>query len=260
MAALTMKPLPEAHFEYGQTRTFEGILREHPVPSLVVRRPGIAAEAGAETRHLLTLPGKHGAGPLVKGRDGVLVRLEGTLAWRGNQSLIEVVEGSLQWPDGGDGSALSRASDKEDLASLSAAGEDRGVHRIKGEIVGAKCFLGVMIPGESKVHQACASLCIRGGVPPLFVTQAGGETEAYLLVDDEGHALGTELLPLVGGRVELQGRVTRIDGWNLLWLDDAALQAAMTSFEAGFELGFEVGSARSLALCPLPETVLGTKP
>jgi hypothetical protein len=42
---------------------------------------------------------------------------------------------------------------------------------LRGEIVDTKCYLGVMTPGEDKVHRGCAVRCISRGVPPAFLVR-----------------------------------------------------------------------------------------
>ena len=37
-----------------------------------------------------------------------------------------------------------------------------------GEIVDSKRYLGVMNPGNGKVHRDCAVRCLSGGIPPIF--------------------------------------------------------------------------------------------
>src|SRR5947207_2419418 len=59
---------PASVFEFQQYRDFDGTLREHPYPSLVV--------APAMSSYLLVAPGKHGATELVAGFDGRAVRLK----------------------------------------------------------------------------------------------------------------------------------------------------------------------------------------
>src|SRR5882724_2453763 len=108
---------PASAFEFQKYKDFEGVLRERPYPALVGSR-----------QYLLVAPGKHGAGELVKGFDGRAVRLKGSLIYRGEDAMIEVVPSSLQ-PGNGSG-----ARDSVDLGTVT----------LKGEIVDTKCYLGVM--------------------------------------------------------------------------------------------------------------------
>jgi len=79
---------------------------------------------------------------------------------------------------------------------------------LKGEIIDPKCYLGAMKPGGGKTHKACAMLCISGGVPPMLVTRDANEQETfYLLTTDQGGVANELVLPFVGDRVEVAGRL-----------------------------------------------------
>jgi len=91
-----------------------------------------------------------------------------------------------------------------------------GTVRLRGEIVDSKCYLGVMNPGNGKVHRDCAVRCISGGAPPVFVARdASGETQVLLLVGSDGRALNREVLSFVAEPVEISGEVVR-SGSNLI--------------------------------------------
>ena len=77
---------------------------------------------------------------------------------------------------------------------------------LRGEIVDPKCYIGAMKPGGGKVHKSCAVLCIRGGIPPMFVTRDELMKEIYYLVtDDKGEALIEPIIPYVGDPIEVKG-------------------------------------------------------
>jgi hypothetical protein len=86
-----------------------------------------------------------------------------------------------------------------------------------GEVIDPKCFHGAMKPGEGKTHKACASLCLRGGIPPMFLGTAG---TCYLIVDESANALSREgleeLIEVVGERVQVQGEAGMIEGQAIL--------------------------------------------
>jgi len=191
-----------AVFEFGTPRAFAGVLSARPHPVLRVRRPG--ADAGW-SRYLLVAPGKHGAEELVAGLDGHRVSLAGTLAYHGGRTLIELVPGSLE-DRGPEPAAPARV--------------DLGEHTLRGEVADSKCHLGVMNPGRSKVHRACAALCIAGGVPPvLLIDGADGSVTRILLVSASGAAVNREVLPFVADRVEITGRLVRDDDLLVLYAD-----------------------------------------
>ena len=95
-----------------------------------------------------------------------------------------------------------------------------GEHTLDGQIIDPKCYFGAMKPGEGKVHKACATLCIAGGIPPMFMTtDDAGERVYYLLVNAGGDGIiGDELqalLPYVADPVAITGDVER---WGELML------------------------------------------
>jgi hypothetical protein len=180
---LGQMPFANSVFEFGKLRSFEGTIENRPYPTLIVARPGEAGlgQIGQEekySRYLLVAPGKHGADDLVADLDGKQVSLQGQLIYREGGTMIEIVPGSIKLLNSG-------------AASLAAA-RDLGAVTVTGEIVDSKCYLGVMNPGQGKVHRDCAARCLSGGIPPIFVSAAGGEQ--FLLVGSDGQSLGRDAL------------------------------------------------------------------
>lgn len=189
--------LPAAHFEYGTLRTFVGTIEEHPYPALRVRRPGETGELPAYSKYYLVGFGKWGAETDVRGFDNRVVRLRGTLAYRDGQTLIELVAGTLEAVGG--------------VPVEPASARSLGEHRLVGEVVDSKCFLGVMNPGNLKPHRACAARCISGGIPPVFcVRDARGRAEYLLLVDRDGAAVNDRIQDFIAEPVEITGEVLRL--------------------------------------------------
>jgi hypothetical protein len=180
-------------FEYGKQRSFEGIVERKPFPTLLVKRPG-SADSGS-SHYLLVAEGKHGADDEVSALEGKSVRLKGTLIYRGNQTMIEVVKDSI---------AVAGAAE-----ALPATAKALGVFELRGEIVDGKCYLGVMNPGSGKVHRDCAARCLSGGVPILFATNDfRGEPAVLQLTDSNQKPLPkATFLDHVGQPVQLKGTV-----------------------------------------------------
>lgn len=178
-------------FEFGVERTLEGTLIDRPYPALRVARPG-------STEHslvLLTRFGKHAytPPPELVGRQ---VAIAGQLIHRGRRTMLEVGTPPL---DLGPGTVV--------------ATEPLGRLTVVGEIVDAKCWLGVMKPNEGVLHRACAQLCLRGGAPALLrVVDGEGRVESLLLVGPDGGPLGPELLDLVAIPVEVSGALAHLGG------------------------------------------------
>ncbi|MDX2040359.1 MAG: hypothetical protein SF097_03875 [Acidobacteriota bacterium] len=174
-------------FEFGKVQEFQGVVREWPIPLLISGSTGKA----------LVAEGKHGASSLVAGMEGHSVKLSGTLIYRDGLEMIEVIEGSVQF--------LGKA-DRE-VSTI----EDLGTHSLAGEIVDSKCYLGVMNPGHTKPHRECASLCIRGGVPPMFVVRDAANRSVNLwLVSETGEPVNQQVLDFVAEPLEITGQVSRI--------------------------------------------------
>jgi hypothetical protein len=205
-------------FEFGVVRSFDGVVFERPYPALLVERPAGTDTAGSFSVYDLTVPGKHGAGPLVAGLDGRPVSLSGSLIYHDGRTMIEVEEGSIETRS--DPAAARRA------AALAGSPVDLGERTLVGEIVDSKCYLGVMKPGRSKAHKSCAVRCISGGVPPMLrVTDENGVTIDYLLVDEHGAAVNDAVLDLVAEPVQITGTVRRIG-------DRLQLRANPTSYRS----------------------------
>ena len=201
-------PLEGGTFEFGHPQRFAGTIVEHPYPAL---RPD-EADRNATPWPLLVAPGKHGAAGLVRGFDGRHATLTGTRIRRGTHTMIEVEPASLIV---GPASA-SRVTAADIQAELFG---DRPVS-VRGEIVDSKCFLGVMVPGSGKTHKECASLCLRGGIPPaLYVQDQSGQSSVLLLTGASGEPISAQALQVVGEAIDMTGTLERQGGWLVLRSD-----------------------------------------
>ena len=204
--AVAQRHFAPARFEYGMPRTIVGIVQERPYP--VVRVPTLTGpDSGRWVSYLLTAAGKHGAGPEVRGWDGRWTKLEGALASRRKDLLLEVERATA-------------APAPPGMPGLQLAPKEMGTETFVGEIVDGKCYLGVMNPGAGVTHRGCATLCLRGGTPPLFeVTRSAGVTQTMLLVDDRGRPLTDRLAGWIGSPVRVRGRLTLDGDLLFLWAD-----------------------------------------
>jgi hypothetical protein len=192
------RPFAAATFEYGSPRHFEGWLSESPYPVLLVPRPGATGALAPVSRYLLTTPGKHGAREAVRGLDGRAVSLDGTLAYRDDQALIEIARSSVPPRSG-----VLPARPVERVDTL-------GPRTLEGEIIDSKCGLGVMNPGAGKPHRTCAARCISGGIPPLVaVRDSSGHASYLLLTDRAGRPVDDAVLAYTAEPVRITGLVTR---------------------------------------------------
>jgi hypothetical protein len=210
--AAAQAPFAASVFEYGDEREFVGTVRETPAPHLVVEGPACSEACAARSGWLLAHYGtKRGAADLVRGLDGRRVRLRGVLVYRADQTLLDVVAGSIEPMES---TTPARAAEVEDL----------GEQTLRGEVVDGKCHFGVMRPGSGRTHRDCAARCIASGAPPmLWVRDAVRDRDLHLLlVGADGRALGSELLPWVAEAVEVTGRVLRHDGLLVLHAEPSA--------------------------------------
>lgn len=189
-------------FDFGRPQTFVGSIRcELAAPRLAVR----------DADYLLVGYGKNGVPLEICGASNTEVTLRGTLIQRDGRRAIEVTTGP---------STGTPAPPAAPPVSL-------GRFTLTGEIVDSKCYFGVMNPAEGRAHRACAELCLRGGVPAVFVVHDRAGRRAQLLIADaSGKSLNARLLPWVGEAVELSGEVMRQGKWLVLHLDLDALHFA----------------------------------
>jgi len=172
-------PFPQSPFEFHNYKDFDGVVSENPYPTLLGAKP-----------YLLVAPGKHGAAELVRGLEGRAARLRGSLIYRDGTAMIEALPESIQ------------AKGKTSMPP--PAPVDLGQVTLAGEIVDSKCYLGVMNPGNGKVHRDCAARCISGGIPPAFVVKDAAGVSKTLVLSNAG-----PLLEFVAEPVEISGRLLR---------------------------------------------------
>jgi len=196
-------------FEFGKERSFAGVIVNSPFPTLVVSRPG-PAESGSP-RYLLVAAGKHGADSQTAAYAGKAVQLRGTLIYRDRQMMIELVSGSI--------SSVSAAHEPPSVT------KDLGSFELTGEIVDSKCYLGVMNPGNGKVHRDCAVRCLSGGIPPIFATNDfNGVPAIFLLIDPRQKPLPKEaFLNRVAQPVRIRGRVSQTGDTLFLEVESSAI-------------------------------------
>ncbi|MEO0422821.1 MAG: hypothetical protein AAF184_10825 [Pseudomonadota bacterium] len=180
-----------------EDRQWQGVVHADPFPMLRTR------DVDGTVRSLwLVCPFKCGVRTIVSAYDGQAVTLRGSLIARDGFYMLAAAEGS-DW--------IAPASSTAEPALGLPAAESLERVTLVGEILDMKCFAGAMRPSTGKPHKACASLCIRGGVPPaLFARDRRGAYRPLLLVDENGEAHSPEpLLPLVADPVRIEGQLLR---------------------------------------------------
>lgn len=197
-AAVALPYFGHGEFQFGQAREFRGVLRCQTTPRL----------EGVREDYLLVGYGKNRVAPEICGAAGSEVVLRGTLIRRDGRQLLEVSANPL--------GESRRAGDEVPPVRL-------GRFTLRGEIVDSKCYFGVMNPAEGRAHRACAELCLRGGVPAVFVARdRAGAVTHLLIAGPSGEPVNEKLLSWVAEPVEVEGEVWRQGRW-LVWRIDPAL-------------------------------------
>jgi len=181
--------------------TLNGTIMERPYPMLALSGDGPNQDVV-----LLVSTGKFGASNRVRGLHGKQAQVRGYRLQRGNRTLLELSDADDVIKTIGEGSTPSAI---QPLNSI----------ELSGEIVDPKCFAGAMKPGIGKTHKACAALCLRGGIPPMFLT----EHDSYLLVNSSAAPLDgqnlADAIAYVGQPVTLHGRLAQLGNLPILLVD-----------------------------------------
>ena len=225
LLAVAQRTIGVSVFEWGNVKSFSGILKSQPYPHLLVPRPRASGGQTAFSSYYLVKPFKFGLDLETANRlDGKTVSLKGTLIYRGNQTMIEVVNDTIGVSDAsspalppspslrrtGRAPSAHSGEERDGLGGLPATTVSLGQQTLIGEIVDSKCYLGVMNPGQLTTHRACAIRCISGGIPPvLLVRQTNGAPLYFLLVSPDGRPVNKQVLDLVAEPVEITGDVQR---------------------------------------------------
>lgn len=205
-------------FEFGIVESFEGVIKEKPYPVLFVQRPGDTGQLPGYSQYYLVSFGKYGTQAVVKGLDGKRVRLDGSLIYRDDQTMIEVLDGSVKTVD-------DAPQTMSNFAANVLSGKRLGTFALTGKIVDSKCFFGVMNPGETKPHKACAIRCISGGIPPVFLVRSPeGLSNYFLLVSETGEMVNKQVLPLVAEPITINGEVIQYENLMVLKADPETYQ------------------------------------
>ena len=222
LLGLFQRPFGTGNFEFGQLTEIKGIYFSRPLPCIkVVNGRDILGRLS-----YLTIPlvgyGKHGAegiiGDIEKEKHVLLdqkeVVLKGTLLYNDGKTILQV--------DGNDHPLVSVSAEKP-AASLLPVVQELGKGVVRGEIVDAKCYFGVMKPGEGKPHRDCAIRCILGGIPPMMVVRnEKGEANYYIVIGPHGEKMNQAVQGFVGEPVALKGRLVQMDDWLVLYVEDPA--------------------------------------
>lgn len=209
LASLQRRPGP-GRWDPDAVREWRGIVTAQPYAQLRTHDLG-----GGPRTALLSCLGKCGVNARIDSLAGQPVVVRGSLIQRGPHSMIAVDE-SADWirPDAD--------APRADPALGLPQAQLLGAVDLHGEILDSKCWFGAMRPSTGRVHKACASLCIRGGIPPAFFARDSQGRGSLLILTAGGRAHGPGLLAFVADPVRVVGRVLRQG--DLLVLDASLAQ------------------------------------
>ncbi|MFT5423261.1 MAG: hypothetical protein ACI89L_001035 [Phycisphaerales bacterium] len=189
-------------------QAWTGVLQMQPYPVLFTE-----PDEDGHSAWLLVELNKKGAHDRLAGFDGQAVQVTGYRLRREGRSMIEL---SPDDPATSPDEAVVPIQTFAPMADPPAQVE-LGVVTLSGEIVDGKCFLGAMRPGEGVTHKACATLCIRGGLPPMLATRNPDGSIRMLLLSIDGEvALPEPMLPRVAEPVQVTGLLTRYGSLEIL--------------------------------------------
>ena len=178
--------------------TLSGQLIKEPYPHLLV--PNNYASHGYDTVFLTQL-GKYGAQSLVKDLPPGYAEARGKILSRDDSPHSYLLE------------AVQIERHRKNIAIAAKKEKDYGLLRLQGCIVDSKCHYGVMRPSAGITHKACASLCIRGGIPPFFIPNCTSAQNTFLVTDETGTAKPKFFLPYVLDNISVEGRVVAVNNY-----------------------------------------------
>lgn len=207
LASMQNAPGPGT-WNQGDVQEFTGITTAEPYAMLRT----LDVDGSPKTVPLACL-GKCGVAARIGSYAGQVVTVKGSLIQRGPYAMIAVIDG-MDWIKAAAETVPANISFPE-ITSL-------GDISLKGMIVDTKCWFGAMRPSEGKVHKACASLCIRGGLPPALLAKDKRGNQALMIMTNGGGAHGEDLLPLVAEPVKV---TVELKQWGEIYLLDGSVSS-----------------------------------
>jgi hypothetical protein len=190
-----------AQWQTDTSETITGLLVMEPYP--VVHRQDPKNPAQLESI-MLVQQGKMSADAFSSAHNNKMVSVTGFPIQRGGWSMFELASiGDIQ---------LDTSADPALLPTLSelARAESLGLVTLSGEVADSKCFLGVMKPGEGKVHKACAEVCMLGGIPAMLLVRGADNLKyGYLLTQSDGSDAAVEVANRAAEVVEITGELLK---------------------------------------------------
>lgn len=207
---LTQRDPGRAVWSNSNEQTWSGVLIESPYPMLI-------PDDTADTLPLLVVSmGKAGAHEALRDAFDHRVTLRGYALEREGRHMIELS------PDP-DAIVINQPISDSERPVI----DDQHAESLEliGEIIDGKCYLGAMKPGDGFGHRSCAALCLRGGLPPMFVAESDiGDIFYPLLLVDGSCELDDDTIDLVACRVRVHGQLAHIAGLPVLMVNKQDMQ------------------------------------
>lgn len=202
LVAHSLRHSGTGEWDTSHTVTITGVARLAPYPHLETSDGPV----------LLALPGKHGAQDRIAGIDEQTVTISGTTLKRGDLRALEIAE--ISAPNGERTGTPQIVLETDEIT-------------IRGEILDSKCYLGAMKPGDGPAHKACAILCLRGGIAPLFVGEdEDGRAVAAVLCRPNGRPITDDTIALAGEPVIAKGQLGRVGSLPVFICTETDIQIA----------------------------------
>jgi hypothetical protein len=207
----------------SEAEQFAGTLLADPVPMLVA-----LGEDGSPRVILLVEEGKHGAHARIaarlSGAQSAQATIHGRVLARDARMVVELSPGEDAIALTGQAAGQSGNQPPISPAATLPA-QPLGPITLRGEIIDSKCFHGAMKPGDGKSHKACATLCIRNGIPAMLATpEASGNLTLRLLVVTGG--IDADTLSKIGEPVEVSGELSTLAGLEVITIQPASVRRA----------------------------------
>ncbi|NET31722.1 MAG: hypothetical protein F6K19_06935 [Cyanothece sp. SIO1E1] len=225
IVVLFQRPFNDHVFEFGTTTSVTGVYIADPFPMLQVTKD---KPAQVSESLLLVGFGKFGAKGImeeIEEREGVLdlqeITLNGTLIYGDGVALMELTNeaNSFEGKTGNYRQPLETSLSEKQI-------------ELTGEILDAKCYFGVMKPGEGKIHRSCAIRCISGGIPPVIrVLQEDNSYDYFLITGPNGEEVNQDVLPYVGELITIKGKSYKQLDWNVIEIEPSTIQKIIASNE-----------------------------
>jgi len=196
-----------ASWQTDSTVTMIGFLEVDPYPVLHRMDPKDPDQIESV---LLVNQGKFSAAEIARPSNGQMVSVTGYLIVRGGWTMLEI-RSVADIVEQGSGNTKDE-SIKNQVKEISL-----GTVTLTGEIADSKCFLGVMKPGEGSVHNACAEVCLLGGIPAMLVVRDRNDIRyGYILTLPDGASASVSLSERAADKVEISGEL--LQKGDLLYL------------------------------------------